>query len=284
MSNPYRIEQPFIVSFSGGRTSAFMLRQILDAHGGMMPAKSAVVFNNTGKERKETYDFIERVSQQWGVEVIWLEYCKAAPHKFLVMGYASASREGQPFDQLISSKGMLPNIVHRYCTQWLKIKLTNRYARHVLGWTPKQGGYTNCVGLRADEPRRVAKLKPDPKSSPGEEPIAPMATAKHTLLDVEEFWKRQPFKLELRPDEGNCDLCFLKGQGKLLRIMAERPDLAEWWIRQERDKPNTTILRKASAGRFRMNAPSYAATLAKSKLPGLFDVCDTDTPDCRCTD
>ncbi len=37
MSNPYRIETPFIVSFSGGATSGFMLRKILDAYEGELP-------------------------------------------------------------------------------------------------------------------------------------------------------------------------------------------------------------------------------------------------------
>ena len=46
----YLIETPFVVSFSGGRTSAFMLRNILDAYGGSLPAQGHVVFANTGKE------------------------------------------------------------------------------------------------------------------------------------------------------------------------------------------------------------------------------------------
>jgi len=37
--NPYRIDGPALVPFSGGRTSDYMLRQILDAHGGQLPAE-----------------------------------------------------------------------------------------------------------------------------------------------------------------------------------------------------------------------------------------------------
>jgi hypothetical protein len=32
--SPYLLDLPAVVSFSGGRTSGFMLRHILDAHGG----------------------------------------------------------------------------------------------------------------------------------------------------------------------------------------------------------------------------------------------------------
>lgn len=37
MSDPFLIEGPAAISFSGGRTSALMLRRILDAHGGTLP-------------------------------------------------------------------------------------------------------------------------------------------------------------------------------------------------------------------------------------------------------
>jgi hypothetical protein len=46
--NPYKIAPPFLLSFSGGRTSGMMLRGVLDAYGGTMPAGGHVVFANTG--------------------------------------------------------------------------------------------------------------------------------------------------------------------------------------------------------------------------------------------
>ena len=36
MTNPYQIEPPALISFSGGRTSGYMLRQILDAYDGRL--------------------------------------------------------------------------------------------------------------------------------------------------------------------------------------------------------------------------------------------------------
>ena len=38
--HPYKIDGPAIISFSGGRTSGFMLRQIIDAHGGSIHAEN----------------------------------------------------------------------------------------------------------------------------------------------------------------------------------------------------------------------------------------------------
>ncbi len=38
MTNPYQIESPALISFSGGRTSGYMLRQIIDAYRRTAPA------------------------------------------------------------------------------------------------------------------------------------------------------------------------------------------------------------------------------------------------------
>ena len=49
--NPYRVPRPAVISFSGGRTSAYMLKKIVNAYGGHLPSDVAVVFSNTGMER-----------------------------------------------------------------------------------------------------------------------------------------------------------------------------------------------------------------------------------------
>jgi hypothetical protein len=46
------------VSFSGGRTSAYMLWRALQAYGGKLPDDHVVAFANTGKEREETLRFV----------------------------------------------------------------------------------------------------------------------------------------------------------------------------------------------------------------------------------
>ena len=69
MNNPYRITEPSIISFSGGRTSGYMLKKILNAFGGKLPKKINVVFTNTGKEMTETLDFVKECSEKWDVNV-----------------------------------------------------------------------------------------------------------------------------------------------------------------------------------------------------------------------
>ena len=74
MTNPYFIDEPAAVSFSGGRTSAYMLYKILEAHGGKLPDHIKCLFSNTGKELPETLDFVQACSDNWGVEIVWLEF------------------------------------------------------------------------------------------------------------------------------------------------------------------------------------------------------------------
>jgi len=63
--NPYLIEGPAVISFSGGRTSGYMLKHILDAHGGTLPDDIIVSFQNTGKEMPETLDFVRDCGERW---------------------------------------------------------------------------------------------------------------------------------------------------------------------------------------------------------------------------
>ena len=49
MSNPYDILEPTVISFSGGRTSAYMLHKVLQNGGGQLPSNAIVCFANTGK-------------------------------------------------------------------------------------------------------------------------------------------------------------------------------------------------------------------------------------------
>ena len=87
-----------------------------------------------------------------------------------------------------------------------------------------------------------------------------MYEAKHTNEDVLSFWEKNNFDLKLpvidgRAVAGNCDLCFLKGTATTLKLLHERPELADWWIEKE------TIMEKS----FRHNRPNYISLVDLSK-------------------
>lgn len=252
MLSPFRIDGPAVISFSGGRTSGYMLRRILDE--GLQPDVH-VVFADTGKERAETLAFVRECGQRWDVEVHWVE----RPHP-----------EGvSPFEDLITERASVPGWKKRFCTVELKIEPMRQWmkARGYRRWT-------NVVGIRADEPSRVANLRG--KREKEWDYDLPLAAEGVSERDVMAFWAAQPFDLQLRSYEGNCDCCFLKSKAKVVRIMRDRPDLAAWWIEQER----------RTGTPFRLDRPGYAA-LARVDAAQLrlfeADDDDRDAADCICT-
>jgi 3'-phosphoadenosine 5'-phosphosulfate sulfotransferase (PAPS reductase)/FAD synthetase len=71
---PFLITGPAVISFSGGRTSAYMLWRILQAHDGTLPDDVLVCFANTGREHEGTLRFVHDCATHWGVRVRWLEF------------------------------------------------------------------------------------------------------------------------------------------------------------------------------------------------------------------
>lgn len=230
--NPYLITGPALISFSGGRTSAYMLRMILDAHGGTLPDDVHVTFANTGKEREETLRFVHECATRWNVRVRWLEWRTRTGDvegRFEEVGFNSASRNGEPFEGLIEAKSYLPNSVMRFCTDELKIKVM-KYFMVSLGYVR----WTNVIGLRADEMHRVAKSRS--RSDSGKERwvnALPLADAGVSVRDVTAFWMQQDFNLQLLPFEGNCDACFLKARPKLFEVERTAPGTLQWWADME---------------------------------------------------
>ena len=104
--NPFRITEPTCISFSGGRTSAFMLYKVLEAHDMSLPEDAIVCFANTGKEDEATLKFVQNCSDNWNVEIHWVEYRDADP-AFMRVDFQTASRNGEPFEALIGLGSMI---------------------------------------------------------------------------------------------------------------------------------------------------------------------------------
>lgn len=239
MADPFKIDSPTCISFSGGRTSGYMLWRVLQSNGGL-PAEAKVCFANTGKEDEATLQFVHDCEVTWGVPIAWVEYQKDEP-RYRVVDFESASRQGEPFQALIEKKNYLPNPVARFCTEELKVKAINRHLDHL-----KIEDIETMVGVRADEPRRLPKLR-------ARNLRVPLADDGVTQADVQTFWKSQPFDLGLRFRDGvtalgNCDLCFLKGPEQIMGLIKDNPDRAIWWARQE----------EAIGATFRSDRPSYS--------------------------
>lgn len=244
-----------VISFSGGRSSGMMLHQMRHQHDVL------AIFANTGKEFPQTLDFVRDCENRFQVPIVWLEY--RSVRDFEVVDYETASRSGEPFEQMIKDKSYLPNMVARFCTSELKVLTIQRYLKSI-----GISEWETAVGIRADEPRRAAKMRQK------EGYRTPLYDAGITKADVIDFWRKQDFNLNL-PESGyysNCDLCFLKGYGIKQSLVNENPSTAKWWADQE----------AAIGSTFRSDQPNYQDMIARSGDQS--DLFGFDSIECFCGD
>ena len=275
ISKGFDIPPPALVSFSGGRTSAFMLKKILEAYDYELPNSIQVCFANTGKELPETLDFVHECETRWNVKVNWLELeiSKERPiWRSKLVTYETASRNGEPFDILLDKRKALPNPVMRLCTQELKVNVMKRYMKG-LGVDE----WYNVLGLRADESSRVVRAT-GKNCMDSWISICPLASQGITNDDIVDYWTKNDFDLQLplidgKTAAGNCDLCYLKGMKTVVNIIAEKPELANWWI----DKENKFDRY------FRNDRPGYQRLVEISK-EDKHNLIDDDSYSCFCHD
>lgn len=285
ISNSYYLKEPTIISFSGGRTSAYLLYQIIQAHGGELPDYVYPVFANTGKEMPQTLDFIKDCEEHWGCKVYWMELSHIIEDgkgptekdrkwmfKYKETDYKNCSRNGEPFEIVINHYNKLPNATNRFCTYLLK--------QRAITWFERINGLKHpdqVLGLRYDEPRRVHNIIN--KDNKYQDKLCPLYTEKVTQETIKKFWDSSNFDLKLVARNGhtilgNCDMCFLKGKKQTMDIMRSRPELSDWWIEQEK-RTNKT---------FRFDIP-VVDLLKKSKQNINLDLFESDESlDCFCTD
>ena len=258
MRDPFRVDGPTCISFSGGRTSAYMLWRVLQSNGGL-PAEAVVCFANTGKEEEATLRFVRDCGANWNVPITWVEY-RNDERGYAVVDFDTASRNGEPFEAIIRKRQYLPNPVTRFCTSELKIRTM---AKLLKNRAMLADGLDMFIGIRADEQRRVAKIRAGKNSeSASITNCVPLADAGVTIADMAAFWHAQPFRLELPTPNGktlagNCDLCFLKAGNQVQTLIAEKPERAIWWARME--ALALALASKPSGARFRSDRPSYQA-------------------------
>ena len=294
MINPYRFDDyETVISFSGGRTSGYMLKKILNAYKGNIPNNIHVIFCNTGKEMQETLNFVNKCEVEWHVNVIWLEYDAVNDeHGFKITNHNEASRDGEPFNLLLKTLrnrriaagktekddpfSVLPNPVARFCTKYLKYDAIRKYMHSI-----NIKKYDEVLGLRYDEPRRAIRARN--ASTRNKSKLTPLFTDKKTKEDILSWWSSYKFDLALpiingEAPHGNCDLCFLKKKGKIEKLIREDVNRAKWWADQEQEFNNV----------FRKDRPNYAQLINLinlDKQTSLFtDANDDEDISCFCHD
>lgn len=221
-------KKKLLISFSGGATSGYMLRWILDNMSEEYEFK--IIFANTGLEDEDTLLFVKRIADYWNIEIIWVEgYPNTSKgwgviHK--VVTFETASRDGEPFEAMIAKLG-IPSTNAPFCSAQLKRAPIASYLRSI-GWRK----YYKAIGIRADEVDRMSEHHIRDRI------IYPLVKTNTTKVDVGNFWADLPYKFNVHPDLGNCAGCWKKDFPRLIRIAKNFPEKLDWWIRMTAEYGN----------------------------------------------
>jgi 3'-phosphoadenosine 5'-phosphosulfate sulfotransferase (PAPS reductase)/FAD synthetase len=256
------MKKKLLISFSGGRTSAYMTWWLLKNKQDVYDM--IVVFANTGREREETLEFVDKCDKEFSFNVVWVEAFvhneKGKGTTHVVTNFKDAERNGEPFEDVIFKYGFV-NQNSPHCTRELKKAPINSYARSI-GWK----NYETAIGIRSDEPKRLNWEKKVQNK------FLFFAELFHvTKSDVNAFWAQQSFDLNLKSYEGNCDLCWKKGLRKLMTIAKDKPELSDWWREMEQKYENYTPPSRISKAnppyRFFRNNMTIDEIIEESQFP-----------------
>lgn len=215
------------VSFSGGKSSGTMRRR-LEAYKDEFDIMT--VFCNTGQESEETLRFVNRCDVEFGFNTVWLEAAidpeAGAGTRHKIVTFETASRQGEPYEAMTAKYGV-SNRTFQPCNRELKLAPMKSYMDSI-GWEP--GSYYTAIGIRPDEDRRVNEKAAQEKILYPLIDMFPM-----DKQDINDWWEEQPFTLNLLEHQGNCKWCWKKSDAKLLRLIAETPEIFDFPRRMEQE-------------------------------------------------
>lgn len=206
------MKNKLLVSFSGGETSAYMAQWLWNHK--QDEYEMIFVFANTGQENEETLKFVRDCESLFNFKCVWIEagvfHNQRKGNGFKIVDYISASREGEPFEEIIKKHG-IPNMSTPHCTRELKQAPIKAYAKSI-GWKK----YYTAIGIREDEIDRMSSKRKESRLLYPLISMIPMTKQK-----INFWWSQQPFRLNLKGYQGNCVTCWKKSDNKLYQIAKE---------------------------------------------------------------
>lgn len=227
MAPPMTTRPRIACSFSGGRTSAYMVRLVKALYGSTHDI--LVTFANTGCEHEATLEFVRDCDQDFGFNTVWMEAVTTHGQRVgmrpKIVTFETASRNGEPFEQAIKKYGVFCK-THPQCTSRLKTEPMEYYLRGIVGW--EKGAYQTAIGIRADELDRC--------STRAEEygfiyPLVKAGVTKARVLAECATWAHD---LKLPGEHyGNCTWCWKKSARKLMTLAVDSPEVFDFPRRME---------------------------------------------------
>lgn len=222
-----------VVSFSGGRTSAYMVWLIESMRkSGEWTAPVEYIFMDTGAEHPKTYEFIKKCVQHFGIELTCIRSVipeeKGEGPTYKVVSVDDIGVDLTMFKAFMSKYGN-PTINRPICTDKLKVIPSTKYLNDTFG----KDNFVRWLGMRADEPSRLKEVELSQ--------LELFATTRvrnyyylaeisdFTKEDVLDFWKEMSFDLEIDEHLGNCVFCIKKTAAKVALAERDEPELFKAW-------------------------------------------------------
>lgn len=206
-----------VVSFSGGRTSAYLCYLMVEKFGA---DNVDIVYMDTGFEHPSTYDFIRNCNSWLKSPITFLRGDFSRPIGagvgYNIVGIYDIGCDGKPFAEMMAKYGT-PYTGGMFCTDRMKLRPFKKYCDDKYG----KGNYETWLGIRADEPRRLGEKK-------GIRYLAEISDFEKQ--DVLDFWKEMPFDLGIDEHLGNCVFCPKKSNLKLAAAQRDEPELYMKWL------------------------------------------------------
>lgn len=222
-----------LISFSGGESSAFLTLYLKEKYKELGFDNICIVFANTGQEKNETLDFVNECDNRFNLDVNWIEgkviHNKRISTQYTIVNYKTATRsedwkekDNTPFEEVIKKYG-IPNQKFLHCTRELKENPIKAFAKDYFSGAK----YTTAIGIRSDEFDRINENYKKNKF------IYPLIKLNITKPDINEFWSKMPFRLNLKGYQGNCITCWKKSDKKLFTIANENEEVFDFFKEME---------------------------------------------------
>ena len=204
-----------VVSLSGGRTSAYLAHLMKERD-----PETEFIFMDTGAEHPKTYKFIRNIFEHWKIKLTCLRVIPDPemnkPSTYETVSIDQIGPDLEPWKRMLRKYGH-PYVGGAFCTDRMKTVPFIKYCDERFG----RGNYMTWLGMRIDEPKRI-----NPK--PGIKYLAEISDFEKQ--DVIEWWRDQPFDLEIQEHLGNCVFCIKKSLQKVALAAKDEPELAAQFI------------------------------------------------------
>jgi len=219
-----------VISFSGGRTSAYLCHLAIEKFG---RENCAFVYCDTAAEHNKTYDYLRLVNKHFNLDLVCLqtvfnpELGKGNTYK--IVDINDLKCDLSVFKSMMQKYGT-PYNRGSFCTQFMKSIPFQQYCNDTFD------NFESWLGIRIDEPKRLKEMKQkqidffDNQEKPQKfRYLAEISDfEKQDILD---WWSKMPFDLEINSTiVGNCLACVKRSPSMLALAHRLEPELVNQFI------------------------------------------------------